>query len=69
MRVELFDEPNSGWVGFDAVRVQGYDIQNSYFLGGQRVALRYCLGTTCEAPTYLHGDHGFADEAWAARAW
>jgi len=35
-----------------------------YYLGGQRVAM--VQGGT---RYYLHADHGFADEAWAARAW
>jgi len=35
-----------------------------YYLGGQRVAM--VQGVT---PYYLHADHGFADEAWGARAW
>jgi YD repeat-containing protein len=39
-------------------------ITKYFYLGSQRVALRQ--GGT---PYYLHADHGFADEAWAARAW
>jgi RHS repeat-associated protein len=41
----------------DDVRVQGYDTTKYYYLNGQRIAMRRCAGTTCEAPIYLHGDH------------
>jgi RHS repeat-associated protein len=33
------------------------EVTKYYYLGGQRVAMRNCIGATCADPVYLHGDH------------